>query len=330
MKYLYFILLCFIMASCSLDKEPDITQVESDTSCDFVPYDDSTIQQLDNFLFKLDSLNNEYNDFSTRGAKDALVTVAADEAGAYVGSMLGRWLGSAIGAAAANPAIAVIGHYAGQYVGKVVGSYAASAAAGSALRKKSKDSWKISALRADFNIKFDDSKADSIGYKHNKIMYNVANNYTNFMVNGEISLWDIYMAVIVNMEINGIQIPDPLKKDQLVISAILTKINKIVEIVLSESTSTNYLFYDFSSLLENECFASSSELSLFNNASRQIAEKCSNLSEAQIHSYSFELNNLIHTTLVDPTLKSSISESAQTIINSSLCWIEYRYDFDGI
>jgi hypothetical protein len=321
-----------VYTSCSNDDVPSTTieqtsKIEAINNVDF-----------ENFMLSVDSLNATYESPVSRGFLGYFGKNLADQAGRAGGRFLGRWLGSAIGAAAANPALACIGYVGGQYVGGIVGYAAASAAADLLLCSEGQPSCPTGDMQliVDFNIKPSlltpvystsrsteiDSRCDSIGYYHNYVMVKINQNKNKYLSDGSLNMDLLYNDIIRFFKEVGVY-SEPLENNELVKTEIKKSSKDIALLTLqnlqnegSEEQLVN-LQCDY---LENKCLVTSEELYIYRNFTLLIAQKCSELSETDIHLYANDLNTLIANSQLSPELKEEVAVSAMTTINSSLCW----------
>ena len=326
------------LSSCS-DKEP--IQPTTETS---PTNDDNTSLKIDNldafnsFSYSLDSLNESFTPIHTRGFFSIIGKDLADQVGRQGGKYLGRWLGAAVGTMAANPALACIGYIGGQQIGGFLGYAAASAIAESLLENSG--FYAIGegdlVLDTDFNIlpsnflssdpisrsEEIDTRCDSIGYYHNCIMVKINQNKSKYIGIDGVKIDSIYNDVVLYAQEFGIY-AEPLSTDGPVKTAMIDFVKECAQLTLNNAKnqeSSDQLIDDQCIYLKNKCNFTSDELILYKNFSGKIAQKCSELSGAELHQYAYELNRLIEDSSLSSQMKYEVAMDASTIINSSLCW----------
>jgi hypothetical protein len=334
-KFLTLTLICFAFGLTSCSKTEIEQQSIINESYGHLPNDQNLIQ----FYDKIDSLNSSFVATSnTRGFFGILGKQLADNAGRYGGQMVGRWLGAAVGTAVANPAVACIGYVAGQHIGGFIG-YAAASALVEAMfydagyPSKGEGELKLvtdfTLLPSDYTgtstltrVENIDNRCDSIGYYHNNIMVKINQNISKYIVNGSVDINLLYDDIVLYAQEYGFY-AEPLANEVLVKQAMKDFIKETAQISFanySAGEGSDKLIENQCIYLKSKCELNDSEVSLYQNFSAKVAQKCSELTAEEIHVYAHELSKILDESSLNNETKFEISMTASTIINSSLCW----------
>ncbi len=165
-------------------------------------------------------------------------------------------------------------------------------------------------------------RCDSLGYYHNNMMVTFENESDKYIKNGEPDIEKIYNYVAsyivdTNFDINRISEDIELK-------------NKVIEFCKDIANMAMSSYYSGEDYIDLQCTYmknmgfSEEEIFVYKNFDVEIAYKCTQLSEEQIHNYAAELNTIILNSDVTPKQKADLAIGAQAAINSVLFWNQFE------
>lgn len=342
-KSLLFVALLLMSCMLGCDSADDIEAVESNPSV--IP--DTVALSL--FNDKLIELNDEfqqkmpYENIETRGFWKSCLSTAAgsaiDAAGGVAGKYIGRYAGAAVGSLTANPMGTFVGYIGGAYAGRKVGSFLTSVVWDMAVTVYVAQHVKNAPSRivqydGDSNIRLSvlgtvdpitsrmlTSRADSIGFLHNKIMckvheYYVLQNRTEFD-------FDKFYAFVRPLLESELKISINIHRDFLQyenLKLFLARLYDLVLKCLEDDTIVPKFIDEVKNLMCDHYPLTAVDKGMFESVIMPVAEKLSNLSVYDTHAYASSLQDLIKESAMSGGDKVDVGCASMILINSALIW----------
>lgn len=277
------------------------------------------------FIDAIDSLNLEYSGAKTRGSfRSGFGVTLADETGRYLGGYIGRYVGGAIGSLTGTPVGTVAGCLIGQKVGPVLCNAIASGIAAKVLSDEvAQKTYDVPETKyCDVFLDITDEIIDSLGYYHNECMVMLNKKSGEYGSGSNLNLDKLYDDVVKYYKSVGIY-ESELETNILLKKAILEEVEKICKPAVRYEIgeiSENELIDINVDYLTNEINCTDDNVAIFKDFSCKLALKCADLNEDELKEYACDVNQVILDSSVPEEVKEELILSAESIVNSSLCW----------
>ena len=308
--------LVFLQTSCS--NVYDEMQSCNDTSSSV---EDKNLAVLFN---SLDSLNACYPTSTTRGKFwGGAGTSIADNVGRALGGKIGGRVGGTIGSLTGNPMGTIGGYIIGAKFGPMLCSAIASGFANMWLSCSVPNSSTSSlVVKSDMAFKsILDEKDAVLGRDHNIVMGKILTNPNRYGYGIKIDESKLYDDIVENCKKLGYSdstYSSPEQKEKI-IKAVRVIYEPLLKFEKQEIDEREFI-EKYVEILTLRYRMDERAVNVFRNFTCKIAFKCAQLNEEQIHSYSEDLCKTIKESSIQEVNKIMIANSAQLVINSTLCW----------